>query len=179
MAAKPEEMVEIARKFIGRETEAIPAHYPVEYEPIRRWCQMVEDDNPLFLDPAYARKTGYGEVLCPSFALTIFGGPSPGYFPPPPPAADVLAGIPTTPGSSVLFLGSDWEFYKPVKVGDHLSFKDRLADYYIKAVRFDPKARWIRIERIYYNQNGEKVAVNAMHRALRRSPEEVKEAGDA
>ena len=179
MAVKPEEMVEIARKFIGLETELSPAAYPVEYEPIRRWCQMVEDDNPLFIDPAYAKKTKYAEVVCPSFALSIFGGPSPGYFPPPPPAANVLSGIPTTPGTSVVFLGSDWNFYKVVKVGDHLSVKSRLAEYYLKGLRFDPKARWVRIERIYYNQNGEKVAVNSMHHALRRSPEEVKEAGDA
>ncbi len=179
MAVRPEEMVEIAKKFIGLETEPIPADYPVEYEPIRRWCQMVEDDNPLFLDPAYARKTKYGEVVCPSLALSIFGGPGPGYFPQPPSATNVLSGVPTTPGSSVVFLGSGWEFYKVVKVGDHLSMRSRLADYYLKGLRFDPKARWVRIERIYYNQKGEKVAVNSMHHALRRSPEEVKEAGDA
>ena len=179
MTVKPEEMVEIAKKFIGQETALRLSAYPVEYEPIRRWCQMVEDDNPLFIDPAYARQTKFGDVVCPPFALTIFGAPSPGYFPPPPPADNVLEGIPTTPGSSVLFLGSDWEFYKSVKVGDQLSVKSRLADYFIKAVRFDPKARWIRIERIYYNQKGEKVALNSMLHALRRSPEEVKEAGDA
>jgi len=179
MTVKPEAMAEIAKTFIGRETELTPAPYPVEYEPIRRWCQMVEDDNPLFIDPEYAKTTRHGDVVCPAFALTIFSAPSPGYFPPPPPAGDVLAGIPTTPGSSVLFLGSDWEFYKTVKVGDRLSYKNRLADYTIKGVRFDPKARWIRIERIYYNRKGEKVAVNSMLHALRRSPEEVKEAGDA
>ena len=179
MTVKPEEMAEIAKQFIGRETELTPADYPVEYEPIRRWCQMVDDDNPLFINPAYARQTPYGEVVCPPFALSIFGAPSPGYFPTPPPADNVLEAIPTTPGSSVLFLGSDWEFYKTVKVGDHMSVKSRLAEYYIKSVRFDPKARWIRIERIYFNQKGEKVAVNSMHHALRRSPEEVKEAGDA
>ena len=179
MTVKPEEMVAIAKKFIGQETALTPSPYPVEYEPIRRWCQMVEDDNPLFIDPTYAKQTAHGEAVCPSFALTIFGGPSPGYFPPPPPADNVLEGIPTTPGSSVLFLGSGWEFFKTVKVGDRLSVKSRLADYFIKGVRFDPKARWIRIERIYYNQKGEKVAINSMLHALRRSPEEVKEAGDA
>lgn len=179
MVATPEEILEIAKKLIGQETELIPAIYPVEYEPIRRWCQMIEDDNPLFLDPEYARKTRYGEVVCPPFAITVFGGPNPGYFPPPPPAASALAGIPTTPDSSTLFLGAEWEFFKPVKVGDHLSVQERLAEFYLKPVRFDPKARWIRIERIYYNQNGEKVAVGSLLRALRRSPEEVKATGDA
>lgn len=177
--ATPEEMLAIAKKLIGQETELLPAPYPVEYEPIRRWCQMAEDDNPLFLSPEYAKKTKHRKVVCPPFALTVFSGSNPGYFPPPPPAASVTAGIPTTPGSSALFLGSEWEFFKPVKVGDHLSAKNRLAEFYLKAVRFDPKARWIRTERIYYNQKGEKVAVSSTLHALRRSPEEIKAAGDA
>jgi acyl dehydratase len=179
MVAKPEEMLEIAKKLIGKETKLHTESYPVEYEPIRRWCQMSECDNPLFLDPEYAKKTKHGEVVCPPFSLQIFGHKMPGYFPPPPPAEDVTSGIPSTPGSSVLFLGSDWEFFKPVKVGDRLSAKDRLADFKLKAIRFDPKARWIRRDSIYYNQNGEKVAVSSLLWALRRSPEEVKEAGDA
>lgn len=179
MVATPEEMLAVAKKLIGRETELIKAAYPVEYEPIRRWCQMTEDDNPLFIDPEYAKKTKYGEVICPPFSIGTFATTMPGYFPPPPPAASVTAGIPTTPGQSALFLGAEWEFFKPVKVGDHLSAKKRLGDFYLKAVRFDPKATWIRTETIYYNQKGEKVAMGATLHALRRSPEEVKETGDA
>ena len=88
-----ESALEIAKKLIGQETELIPHIYPVEYEPIRRWCQMVEDDNPLFLNPEYAKKTKYEEVVCPPFAITLFSGRSPGYFPPPPPATSVIAGV--------------------------------------------------------------------------------------
>ena len=54
----PDEFLEEAKKMIGTETEPVRFLYPVEYEPIRRYCLMVDDDNPLFLDPEYAKRIG-------------------------------------------------------------------------------------------------------------------------
>ena len=44
-----------ARRRIGTETPIRWARYPVEHEPIRRWCHMVACDAPLFLDPGMRR----------------------------------------------------------------------------------------------------------------------------
>ena len=40
----PEEILEEARKMIGLETEPVSFPYPLEYEPIRRYCLMIDDD---------------------------------------------------------------------------------------------------------------------------------------
>ena len=177
MVVTPEEIVEAGKKLIGQETEPVPGRYPVEYEPIRRYCHMMEDDNPLFLDPEYAKKTKYGEVVAPPFMAQLFGGPGP--WPPMTEAASFFRQIPTTPGSSFIVLSTDWEFFKPIKVGERISAKNRFTDIYLKGIRLDPKARWMVMDNIYLNQDGEEVALARMTALAIRSPEEVKAAGDA
>ncbi|MCI0838493.1 MAG: hypothetical protein J4O00_02570, partial [Chloroflexi bacterium] len=51
---------EVRRKYIGFETAKTRGRYPVEHDPIRRHCHMVEDNNPLFIDPEHE-----GGALCP------------------------------------------------------------------------------------------------------------------
>jgi len=173
MAKTPEEILEEARKLIGTETKPAPGRYPVEYDPIRRYCHMCDDTNPLFLDPEYAKETRYGAVISPPLFIGNFAGP--GIWPPAE-EGQQLPHIPS-PGNRAINLTTEYEFLKPVKVGDRLSVKSRIADVYIKPIRLDPKAFWIVTERIITNQNGE-VVVIARNTGLRhRTPEEIKEAG--
>lgn len=175
MDKTPEEILEEARKLIGSETETVQGRYPVEYDPIRRYCHMNDDTNPLFLDPQYARQTSHGEVVCPPLLVGNFAGP--GIWPP---ARDLPALPPIpSPGDRNINLTTEYEFFKPVKVGDHLSIKSRIADVYIKSIRLDPKAFWTKTERIITNQDGEVVAVATNLGVRHRTPEEVKAAGDA
>lgn len=157
----PQEILEIARQFIGSETEPVEARYPVEYDPIRRYCQMTGDTNPLFLDSGYAKKTKYGEVLCPALMLGYFGGL--GNWPPVTqqrPAPRTTIPLPPQDGPRRgINLATDWTFFKTVKVGDRLSAKSRVADVYMKAIKSDPECIWTRTERIITNQNDEVVAV--------------------
>ena len=175
----PEEILEEARKMIGNETEPVASPYPVEYEPIRRYCLMVDDDNPLFLDPEYARKTKYGEVILPPFApFGIMSGGSPqtmarlmGQ------GADEEKVIPPAPGMFLINIAQEWEWFRPVKVGDRLSTKIRLADVYMKSIRIDPKAFWIVFEFIFLNQRAETVCVARNILLRHRSPDEVAAGG--
>jgi acyl dehydratase len=173
----PEEMLADAKKMIGTEGKTKKFRYPVEYEPIRRYCAMVDDDNPLFLDPEYAAKTKYGNVVLPPFAS--FGIMNDGN-------VDMMKNLtataldndiamPPTPGKYLINMGQEWEFFKPVVVGDWLSAKTRLGDVYIKPTRVDPKSFWIVTEFHYSNQNGEKVCVIKNILLSHRSPEEVAE----
>ncbi|MFH1243162.1 MAG: MaoC family dehydratase N-terminal domain-containing protein [Pseudomonadota bacterium] len=168
----PEEILEEARKRIGKETAPITAPYPVEYEPIRRYCMMVDDTNPLFLDPEYAEKARYGGVVLPPFAP--FGIVSRGS----PEVMDTLGGgedsvLPPTPGKFLINLAQEWEWFRPVLVGDRLTTKIRLSDVYIKAIRIDPKAFWLTLEFEISNQRGEDVCLVRNILLSHRSPEEV------
>ena len=179
MAKTPEEILEEARKHIGRETRSSQGRYPVEYDPIRRFCHMSGDANPLFLDPEYARKTKHGEVVCPPLFVGYFG--SGGLWPPSqettPKRAPALPDVPT-PGDKAINMSTDWEFFRPVKVGDRLSSVNRIADVFIKAIRLDPKAFWIVTEATYSNQYGEVVAKSRNTLLVHRSAEQQKADGN-
>lgn len=55
----------VRKKYIGFETAKARGRYPVEYDAIRRHCHMVDDNDPLFIDPDYARRTAIGAVTAP------------------------------------------------------------------------------------------------------------------
>jgi acyl dehydratase len=170
----PEEMLAEAKKLIGMEGKPKKFRYPVEYEPIRRYCAMTDDDNPLFLDPQYAAESKYGGVVLPPFAP--FGIMDDGN-------KDMMMsltanadrGIPPTPGKYLINMGQEWEFFKPVHVGDWLSVTNRLGDVYIKPTRVDPKSFWVITEFHYSNQKEEKVCIIKNILLTHRSPEEIAE----
>lgn len=156
----PKEILEIAKEFVGVETELVEGRYPVEYDPIRRYCHATGDTNPLFLDPEYAKKTKYGGVVSPPLLIGYFGGS--GIWPPAVehPVSRTTLPLPPADGPRrAINLATDWTFFKLVKVGDRISAKNRVADVYMKAIRTDPEAIWTVTERIFTNQNGAVVAV--------------------
>lgn len=171
----PEEILKEAKNMIGRETEPVPFPYPIEHEAIRRYCMMVDDDNPLFLDPEYAKQTKYGAAVYPPFApVGIMSQGSPGM------AARTFGGesdntslLPPTPGSYFINMSMDWEWFKPMVAGDRLTTKTRLGDVYIKPIRIDPKAFWIVLELHFANQKGEAVCVVKNTLLSHRSPDEI------
>jgi acyl dehydratase len=171
-----EDVLAEARKLVGRETKPVKAPYPVEHDPIRRFCHMSGDNNPLFLDPEHAKKSRFGAVTAPMTAVALFGGQGP--WPPTSEAAEQLPPVPSL-GDRLINLSTEWEFLKPVKVGDHLSVSRRIADVFIKPIRLDPKAFWTVTETIYRNQHREVVAIMRNIGLRHRTPDEVKAASDA
>ena len=171
----PEEVLEEARKMIGRETKPVVFPYPLEYEPVRRYCLMIDDGNPLYLDPEYAKQTKWGGVPyppCAPFGIMMRGSPA------------MMASLsidesgeerimPPTPGGYLINMAQEWEWYKPVMVGDRLTVKTRIGDVYIKPIRIDPKAFWIVLEFHFSNQRGENVCTMKNIVLCHRSPEEV------
>ena len=175
MAKTPEQILEDARKLIGTETELREYPVPVEYDPIRRYCHMTEDDNALFLDPGHARDAGYRDVVCPPLFVRYFSSD-----PTWPPTAESLPALPLvpSPGNRAINLTTEFEFYCPVEVGDRLASKRRIPDVYIKPIRLDTKAFWTKTETLVYNQRGELVAKMSNLGLRHRTPEQIKEAGE-
>ncbi len=161
----PKEVLEYGKQFIGKETKLVQGRYPVEYDPIRRYCHMMNDDNPLYLDPAYAKKAGYRDVVCPPLLVSYFAGQ--GIWPPAAeagpggPAAIPRLGIAHAAKSprSDINMATETEFLKPVIVGDRLSSYRRVGEPYMKAIKRDTEALWFVSETVITNQKGEDVAI--------------------
>jgi acyl dehydratase len=160
----------VRKEWIGKESPVTPGRYPVEYDPIRRLCHMVEDSNPLFLDPEFARDTRHGSVIAPPVMADYFAGN--GAWPRVQETPRLTQQVPTR-GDRLINLNQTMEFYRPVKVGDRLSSRMRIADVYEKGIRLDPRAVWIVMETLLTNQNDELVALVRNTLLTHRTPEEV------
>ncbi len=160
----------VRQKYVGFETAPAQGRYPVEYDAIRRHCHMVEDNNPLFLDPEYARTTSHGATLCPpSGWLALYFaslGPWPAVFEP-------LFPVVPTPGKRLVNMSQEVEWFGRIMVGDRLSVRRRIADVYQKAISLDPEAVWIVAEVVITNQREETVCVIRNTLLTHRTPEEV------
>ena len=168
--AQPYDIEAVRQKYIGTEIAKARGRYPVEYDPIRRHCHMVDDNNPLFLDRDYAESTEHGAVLCPpSGWLALYFaslGPWPAVFEP-------LLPIVPAPGKRIVNMIQEVEWSARIKVGDHLSVRRRVADIYQKGITIDPEAVWIVAEAIITNQRDETVCVIRNTLLFHRTPEEV------
>ena len=174
----------VRAEWIGKKTPRSYGRYPVEYDPIRRHCHMVEDENPLFLDPDFAKDTAHGGVIVPPVLVGYFAGD--GAWPPTggptqgqrrsgeqiEPEGSILGDVPTR-GERLINMNVAWEYFAPVRIGDRLSSETVLADVFEKSIRLDPKAVWIVTERRIYNQDDELVATNTNTLLTHRRPEVV------
>src|SRR2546422_3095994 len=162
----------VRKQYIGFETTLAKGRYPVEYDAIRRHCHMVDDNNPLFLDPEYAKGTSHGAALCPpSGWLALYFaslGPWPAVFEP-------LFPVVPTPGKRIVNMSQEIEWFTRIKVGDQLSVRRRIADVYQKSVSLDPEAVWIVAEANISNQHEETVCVIRNTMLTHRTPEEQAE----
>ncbi len=178
-AEEVEKALAEAKKQIGAEAPALEGRYPVEYDPIRRYCAAVDDTNPLFLDPDYAANTRYGSVICPPLFVGYFA--CPGVWPRISEEENEQKGLGTfwgsgpqisTPGSRPINLTTEYELLKPVKVGEVLSVTSRFADVFVKPIRIDPNAFWRVTERTVRNQDGDVVAIVRSTGVTYKEPEQ-------
>ena len=139
---------------------------------------MCYGKNPLFLDPEYGKNSKYGDNIAPGVMADYFGGNGAwpfwaggadiGSWTQPEPELDV-----PTLGDRAINLGTVWEFFRPMKIGDRLWSQPGVVDVFIKPIRLDPKAVWVVNEMHFYNQNDELVARSENTGLRHRSPEEV------
>jgi acyl dehydratase len=165
------DLEEVRATWVGRVVATSVGRYPVEYDPIRRYCHMVRDANPLYLDPETAKQGPFGSVICPGPFIPFFAGQGP--WPKRPSQAgdrpSFTFGIPT-PGDRGINMNTAWEFLVPVRVGDSLRAEVRVADLFMKPIRLDPAAVWIVTETRISNQAGDVVAVCRNTVLVHRAP---------
>ena len=167
----PYDIDAVRSDWIGRKTDLAKGRYPVEYDSIRRHCHMVEDTNPLFLDPDYGAQSEHGAVIAPPVMTRYFAGA--GVWPPPDEdEPNIQRSVPTR-GERMINLNTEWEYLIPAKVGDHLAQQTEIVDIYEKTIKLDPRSVWIVTETRITNQHGDLVAVGTNTLCTHRTPEQV------
>ena len=145
----------------GYETPLAPGRYPVEFDPIRRHCHMVEDQNRLFLE----------QGICPPVMVDYFA--SRGAWPPG--ELDILGLIRKlpTPGDRLINMNQEFEWMRPVRVGERLAVSHRVVSVDLKPIKLDPLAIWIKTESRITDERGETVALRRNQILIHRTPEQV------
>jgi acyl dehydratase len=113
-----DEMIASARELIGvwlrRDVHWPAISEPVSQHDIRRWAlYSVGDDNPIWSDSEYGRRTVWGGVIAPpTFPFTF----------------DSTIVAPGLRGVQWILGGSRWELFLPIRVGDQITARARLLD---------------------------------------------------
>jgi len=122
-----------------------PWCYEATRDNIRHYAHGIGDDNPLWCDPEYAKKTKFGDVIAlPSFLFTT---------------SRIISGyVGGLSGVHAMWSGADWQWHKTVNRNDKINTEAFLKDLIEHQTRFAGRA----IQQIYtvkfYNQTGDLVA---------------------
>lgn len=132
-----------------------PAVLKVEPGAITRYADAIDDPNPLYRDVEYARKSRYGEIICPPGFLgwpIKGGGLEAGAL-----MAKVLGAVFESGMMRILDGGVEFDFYIPVRAGDTLVVYGQFIDARERVGR-SGKMLFLTMEQTYLNQNGDIVA---------------------
>ena len=151
LEVEPLIMTEELAELIG--TQSDPVILEVERGAIRRYAQAIEDPNPLYNDAEYAKKSKYGEMICPP---GFFGWP---VKPRSLAQAAMFSQIMQKPGRSTsMDNGGELEFMLPVRAGDVLTSVTKIVDIYEEIGRSGNQLLLGILEITYINQNDDIVA---------------------
>ena len=111
-------LTEELKSWIGREVQ-YPAREELGRASIRYFALALDDDNPLYVDDAYARQAGYPSVIAPPTLICETC-----QYAHQRPNADGYIGhewhLPV-PNARLIRAGNDYEFMRPVLPGDRIS----------------------------------------------------------
>lgn len=169
MADKPEvtfgkiteEGLEKLRATFGRPYYPPPQNEVASQDAIRQFAWGTGDDNPLWHDMEYARKSRYGHIIAPPFFLYAVGAPQ---------------GMEGLPGVHAFHCGCNWEWFQIINVDDRIICVDIPTDLIEKQGKMGGR-QFLQVGKtIYRNQKGEIVAIN-QRETMRIERQAAKERG--
>jgi acyl dehydratase len=120
----------------------------VEKGHIRKFAQAIGDDNPLYWDEEYAKKSRYGGIIAPPTFVTTLGFES---------TESVMEGLDIN-YARLLHGEQEFEYHSPIMAGDVISFSTTITDITEKQGK-SGAMDIVTTEMTGNNQNGEKVFV--------------------
>ncbi|MFQ6029595.1 MAG: MaoC family dehydratase N-terminal domain-containing protein, partial [Dehalococcoidia bacterium] len=131
------------RALIGQETPPERNRFAISDEMAFDVADAIEDPNPLYVDPQYARSSRFAGLLCPPLATWKDIGPPIGYFGA---GQESHFQVPLPFNSYGLNGGSDWQFLRPSYVGTWITRQFRILDIFEKEGRSGPLVFVVRQE---------------------------------
>jgi acyl dehydratase len=116
----------------------------ISSDAIRHWAHGIGDDNPLWLDEEYARKTSYGGIIAPPTILYACDRVASGY----------VGGL---PGVQAMYSGTNWKWFRVLRENDRIKGISMLKDLVHKKSEFAGEAIQQIYETTFIDQKGEKV----------------------
>ena len=104
------------KKFINLKTK--PKIYTVDRHSVERFAEAIGDDNPIYFNKTYAKKTMGGLIAPPTYVRLLRPNKLEKEFP--------------EPFSNLVDGGSSYNFYEHIYVGDKISVVSKLKDLFIK-----------------------------------------------
>lgn len=131
---------------IGKEIP--PFEMPIERGKIKEFAAAIGDDNPIYYDLEYAKKTKLGGILAPpTFTATKAfwrrGGTN-----------QEIAGL---DNRFVLHGEEEYEYFAPILAGDTLTCRGRITQAYEKVGKRGGKMIFVVFEFEFFNQRNERV----------------------
>ncbi|MDE2844385.1 MAG: MaoC family dehydratase N-terminal domain-containing protein, partial [Chloroflexota bacterium] len=120
------------RALIGTETPPERNRFPISDEMAFDVADAIEDGNPLYRDPDYARSSRFAGILCPPLATWKDIAPPIGYFGA---GQESHFQVPLPFNSYGLNGGSDWQFLRPAYSGTWVTRQFRVLDIFEKQGR--------------------------------------------
>jgi acyl dehydratase len=144
----PENAIEKASKMLGKEFRIELWNEEASKDVIRHYAWGIGDDNPLYCNEDYAKKTKWNQIIAPPlFLYSVFDA--------------VIA--PDLPDIQWIYSGADWNFFKPVFVNDTFKVKATLYDAKEVSGKLVKKMIIQTGKVTYFNQNDEKIAECLSH----------------
>ena len=156
-----EEFIARTKALDGREVREREAwNNEASPDAIRHFAYGIDDDNPLWLDPAYAAQTPHGGLLAPpAFLVSVL-------YP-------ILHGAPMVAPLSSLIGGVEFEWRKRIRAGERLKAASVQKESYVKTNKAGRKLIFVVSACTYKNQADEAVATGTgtMIRTLQEGTE--------
>jgi acyl dehydratase len=161
-----------ASDVVGRPTGA--AKVVVERGPVAKFADAVHDDSPVYQSAEAAKAAGFSAIPAPptyAFSSLQYWGKFPEDQPPDPtggknPMMEIIGTL-MSKGGMVLHGEQEFEYHRPIFVGDVLHSEGKVVDYYTKESN-GRTMTFIVTEDVYTDETGEKVVtsrMNLLHRA--------------
>lgn len=160
-----DEDIERQNKLLGFMQAAKTREYitTASVDNIRAFAHGCGNDNPLYCDPEYARRTRWGSVIAPDMMVGQINAPMNGD-----PVPDEIKALRKSlfKGIHVFVSGSKWDFYRPVYPGDTIYSYNGDETCEVKESEFAGRSVITVRKDVKLNQRGEVVAVYRILRVL-------------